>query len=168
MPAADKLDPYAVLGVARNATDAEIRAAYLELVARYHPDKHQGNPLEALAAEKMAEINRAHDILSDPDRRVAYDRGHAGFHASAPSAPVGRARSSRATKIIALILVLPLLLRFGRMLGRALVAIFRLGLEGTQWLRGTPFLAALVLLAAIVLVLALLRRRLKGRGKTAR
>lgn len=62
-------DPYAVLGVARTATPAEIRAAYHALVAQYHPDRHQGNPLAALASEKMIELNRAYETLSDPARR---------------------------------------------------------------------------------------------------
>ena len=62
-------DPYAILGVAPTASEAEIRAAYRALVAKYHPDRHQGNPLEELASAKMAEINRAYEILSDPVRR---------------------------------------------------------------------------------------------------
>jgi curved DNA-binding protein CbpA len=47
-------DPYSVLGVARTASDSEIRAAYHALVAKYHPDRYQGNPLEDLANEKLA------------------------------------------------------------------------------------------------------------------
>ena len=62
-------DPYAVLGVDRAASAAELRAAYRALVARYHPDRHQGNPLEDLASERMAEINQAYELLSDPARR---------------------------------------------------------------------------------------------------
>jgi curved DNA-binding protein CbpA len=68
-------DPYSVLGVARTASDSEIRAAYHALVAKYHPDRHQGNPLEDLASEKVAAINRAYEILSDPARRADYDSG---------------------------------------------------------------------------------------------
>jgi len=170
MSAAAELDPYAVLGVSRTASDAEIKAAYHELVARYHPDRHSGNPLEDLAAAKMAEINRAYEILSDPDRRADYDRGASGFRGfpgAAPRAGFGVARrpNSRLVKIIALLLALPLLIRFGGYLYRAVVALVRFVFESTQWLRGTPFAAALVLLAVLLLVFALLRRRrLKARG----
>jgi curved DNA-binding protein CbpA len=161
-------DPYAVLGVGRNASPTEIRAAYLDLVARYHPDKHGGNPLEGLAAEKMAEINRAHEILSDPQRRAAYDRGGGDFRGAGGGPPwprPGLARNSRAVKIIALLMALPLLLRFGRGLFRLLAVGFRAAYESLQGLRGTP--AALAgILAMVVLVTALLvrRRRLKKRG----
>ena len=74
MPEAEP-DPYSVLGVARTASDSEIRAAYRALVAKYHPDRHQGNPLEELAGARMTEINRAYEILSDPARRAAFDSG---------------------------------------------------------------------------------------------
>ena len=163
-PAANEPDPYTVLGVARTATDAEIRAAYRALVARYHPDKHSGNPLEDLAAEKMAEINRAYEILSNAERRAAYDGGTSGFRgaagpAGAPGFGAGPRKNSGFVKIVALLLTLPLLIRFGRFLVRALVALVRLGAEGTGWLRGTPFAAGLVLLATVLLVVALLRRR---------
>jgi curved DNA-binding protein CbpA len=73
--AAPEWDPYVVLNVPRRATGEEIRAAYLLLAARYHPDQHQGNPLEELASARMAEINRAYEVLSDPARRAAFDAG---------------------------------------------------------------------------------------------
>ena len=57
-------DPYEVLGVNKNASMDEIRAAYKELVKKYHPDKYQNNPLSSLAEEKMQEINEAYDYLS--------------------------------------------------------------------------------------------------------
>ena len=153
-------DLYAVLGVARNATDAEIRAAYRDLVARYHPDKHQGNPLEGLAAEKVAEINRAYAILSDRELRAEYDRGGPSFRAYSTSADAARSAASgrRARfvlKTLALVMLASLLLCFGRMLIGALRLLF----EGMGGLRGTPFAAGLVLLVVIVLVVALLRRR---------
>jgi hypothetical protein len=169
MTAASELDPYAVLGVSRNATDAEIKSAYRELVAKYHPDRHGGNPLEDLAAAKMAEINRAYEILSNPDRRADYDRG--GFRTvpggrTAAGFGVGRRPNSRVVKLIAFLLALPLLIRFGSYLYRALVALVRLVFESTQWLRGTPFALAMVLLAVVLFVFAIVRRRrLKGRGK---
>ncbi|MBE6020778.1 MAG: J domain-containing protein [Clostridiales bacterium] len=56
-------DPYEVLGVNKNASMDEIKAAYKELVKKYHPDKYQDNPLSSLAEEKMQEINEAYDTL---------------------------------------------------------------------------------------------------------
>ena len=53
-------DPYVVLGVARSATQAEIKAAYQALVGKYHPDLHPQNPLADLASERMAEIHLAY------------------------------------------------------------------------------------------------------------
>jgi hypothetical protein len=164
MPAT-AFDPYAVLGVGRNATPAEIRAAYRELVARYHPDKHSGNPLEGLAAEKMAEINRAYEVLSDPERRAAYDRGAGDFReASGPAwTRPGLARNSRAVKLIALLMALPLLLRFGRGLFRLLAVAVRAAYEGLQGLRGTPVALALVVALVVLVVVLLVRRRLKAK-----
>ena len=99
MMAKPEPDPYSVLGLARTAGDAEIRAAYHALVAKYHPDRYQGNPLEDLATEKLAEINRAYEILSDPARRADYDRGQAFWHAQpAPGRPIPPPRAlSRAS-----------------------------------------------------------------------
>lgn len=56
-------DPYAVLGVQRSATDAEIKKAYRELVRKYHPDNYHDNPLADLAEEKMKEINEAYEAV---------------------------------------------------------------------------------------------------------
>ncbi len=57
-------DPYSVLGVSRDATDEEIKAAYRELARKYHPDNYQDdNPLKELAKEKMQEINEAYDTV---------------------------------------------------------------------------------------------------------
>jgi curved DNA-binding protein CbpA len=160
MPPAD-FDPYAILGVGRNATEAEIRAAYLELVARYHPDKHTGNPLEGLAAEKMAGINRAYEVLSDPERRAAYDSGAGNFRVVSGPAwrRPGAARSSRAVKLVAILLALPLLLRFGRGLFRLLADGARAAYASLQGLRGTPVGLALALALVVLLVLLLVRRR---------
>lgn len=57
------MNPYEVLGVREGASDEEIKAAYKELVKKYHPDKYVDNPLADLAEKKMAEINEAYDIL---------------------------------------------------------------------------------------------------------
>ncbi len=57
------MNPYEVLGVSENASEAEIKAAYKELVKKYHPDKYNNNPLADLAEEKLQEINEAYDML---------------------------------------------------------------------------------------------------------
>lgn len=56
-------NPYEVLGIKPGASEAEIKAAYKELVKKYHPDKYINNPLADLAEEKMQEINEAYDTL---------------------------------------------------------------------------------------------------------
>ncbi|MEG1524004.1 MAG: DnaJ domain-containing protein [Clostridia bacterium] len=58
------MNPYKILGVSENATQEEIRAAYLELVKKYHPDKYTDNPLKELAGEKLKEINQAYEMLT--------------------------------------------------------------------------------------------------------
>lgn len=57
-------DPYQILGVPPNATDAEIKKAYRELAKKYHPDTYRDNPLADLAEERMKEINEAYDIIT--------------------------------------------------------------------------------------------------------
>ena len=70
-------NPYEVLGVARDASDADIKKAYHKLVMKYHPDK---NPGDKSAEEKFKDVNNAFDILKDPQKRAAYDRyGDAAF-----------------------------------------------------------------------------------------
>lgn len=70
-------NPYEILGVARDASDADIKKAYHKLVMQYHPDK---NPGDKSAEEKFKEVNNAFDILKDPQKRAAYDRfGDAAF-----------------------------------------------------------------------------------------
>lgn len=64
-------DPYEVLGVARNASDAEIKTAFRRLAALHHPDKNPGDPE---AQNRFKELNQAHQILSDPQKRAALDR----------------------------------------------------------------------------------------------
>ena len=75
---AEKKDYYATLGVGKNATEEEIKAAYKKLVKQYHPDLHPG---DKLAAEKFKEINEANEVLSDKQKRAAYDyeRDHPGM-----------------------------------------------------------------------------------------
>ncbi|MBD3192400.1 MAG: molecular chaperone DnaJ [Candidatus Heimdallarchaeota archaeon] len=79
-----KRDPYDILGVSRNATDAEIKKAYRKLARKYHPD---ANPDNKAAEEKFKEISEAYSILSDPQERAAYDRfGYAGISSDFGSA----------------------------------------------------------------------------------
>lgn len=73
-------DPYAVLGINRNATDDEIKSAYRELARKYHPDHYADNPLSDLAAEKMQEINSAYDEIMN-SRRSGSKKSGGGFHA---------------------------------------------------------------------------------------
>lgn len=56
-------DPYEVLGVSKDATDEQIKAAYKEQARKYHPDNYNNNPLSDLAEEKMKEINEAYDAV---------------------------------------------------------------------------------------------------------
>jgi molecular chaperone DnaJ len=69
---ADRPDYYKVLGVGKNASDEEIKKAYRKLARKYHPDANQG---DKKAEERFKGISQAHDVLSDPDKRKAYDRG---------------------------------------------------------------------------------------------
>lgn len=57
-------DPYSVLGVSPDASDADIKKAYRELARKYHPDNYAGNPLADLAEEKMKAINEAYDEVT--------------------------------------------------------------------------------------------------------
>jgi molecular chaperone DnaJ len=74
----EKRDYYEVLGVDRNATEADLKKAYRKLAKQYHPDVNPGNQ-EAEA--KFKEVNEAYAVLSDPQKRQQYDRfGHAGMN----------------------------------------------------------------------------------------
>lgn len=74
--AQEKRDYYEVLGVSKTATDEEIKKAYRKLALKYHPDY---NPGDKSAEEKFKEINEAHEVLSDPEKRKRYDQfGFAG------------------------------------------------------------------------------------------
>lgn len=57
------MDPYKVLGISSDATDAEVKKAYRALAKKYHPDNYVNNPLADLAAEKMKQINEAYDEI---------------------------------------------------------------------------------------------------------
>lgn len=77
-----KRDYYEVLGVDKNASEAEIKKAFRKMVLKYHPDRNRDNPKEA--EEKMKEVNEAYSILSDPKKKAQYDQfGHAAFDGTA-------------------------------------------------------------------------------------
>ncbi len=83
-------DPYQTLGVARNATDKQVRSAYLKLAKTSHPDL---NPGDAKAEERFKTVNAANDLLSDPERRARFDRGEidaAGHERPPPGPPPGQ------------------------------------------------------------------------------
>jgi molecular chaperone DnaJ len=70
-------DFYNVLGIARNADEAAIKSAFRKAAMQYHPDRNRDNPD---AEQKFKEVNEAYEVLSDPQKRAAYDRfGHAAF-----------------------------------------------------------------------------------------
>jgi molecular chaperone DnaJ len=72
-----KRDYYEVLGVARGASDADLKAAFRKLAMQHHPDR---NPGDNECEHRFKECNEAYEVLRDPDKRAAYDRfGHAAF-----------------------------------------------------------------------------------------
>ena len=74
---AEKRDYYEVLGVSRDATEADLKKAYRTLAKKYHPDM---NPDDKEAEQKFKEVNEAYGVLSDPDKKSKYDQfGHAAF-----------------------------------------------------------------------------------------
>ncbi len=74
---ADKRDYYEVLGVARDVAADDLKKAYRKLAVKFHPDK---NPGDKSSEDKFKEVGEAYDVLSDEQKRAAYDRyGHAAF-----------------------------------------------------------------------------------------
>jgi molecular chaperone DnaJ len=84
-------DYYKVLGVPKDATEAEIKKAYRKLARQYHPDANKG---DAKAEERFKEVSEANDVLSDPKRRKEYDEartlfGNGGYRPGGPAGPGG-------------------------------------------------------------------------------
>ena len=78
-------DPYSILGVARGASEKDIKSAYRKLAKELHPDRNKDNPK---AAEKFSDITRAYDLLSDKDKRARFDRGEIDIDGN-PAMPFG-------------------------------------------------------------------------------
>ncbi|SER35886.1 DnaJ C-terminal domain-containing protein [Sphingobium sp. YR768] len=78
-------DPYSTLGIARNASEAEIKSAYRKLAKELHPDRNKDNPQ---AAEKFSAATNAYDLLSDKDKRARFDRGEIDGDGN-PTSPFG-------------------------------------------------------------------------------
>jgi molecular chaperone DnaJ len=82
-----KIDYYELLSVERTANDGEIKTAYRKLAMQFHPDRNPDNPE---AEEKFKACSEAYSVLSDPEKRAAYDRyGHAAFNGSSSGAGAG-------------------------------------------------------------------------------
>ncbi|MFV0623432.1 DnaJ C-terminal domain-containing protein [Sphingomonas sp. ac-8] len=78
-------DPYATLGVARDASEADIKKAYRTLAKELHPDRNKDNPK---AAERFSQVTQAYDLLTDKDKRARFDRGEIDGDGN-PSSPFG-------------------------------------------------------------------------------
>lgn len=84
-----KRDYYEVLGVSKTASDDEIKKAYRKLAMKYHPDRNQGEKAKE-AEEQFKEVKEAYEMLSDSQKRAAYDQyGHAGVDPSMRGGPGG-------------------------------------------------------------------------------
>lgn len=81
-------DYYQTLGLSKGASEAEIKKAYRKLALEHHPDRNKGNKA---SEEKFKEVTKAYEVLSDPQKKQAYDQfGHAAFDPSASSGPFGQ------------------------------------------------------------------------------
>ncbi len=81
---ASKTDYYEVLGVSRDASEEELKKSYRKLAMKWHPDRNPDNPQ---AEDKFKEAKEAYEVLTDANKRAAYDQyGHAGVDPSAGAA----------------------------------------------------------------------------------
>lgn len=78
-------DPYSILGVSKGADEKAIKSAYRKLAKELHPDKNKDNPK---ASERFSDVTRAYDLLSDPQKRGAFDRGEIDDNGQ-PRSPFG-------------------------------------------------------------------------------
>ena len=83
-------DPYATLGVARTASEADIKKAYRKLAKELHPDRNKDDPKKAA---QFGQVTQAYDLLSDKDKRARFDRGEIDGEGN-PASPFGFARGS--------------------------------------------------------------------------
>ena len=144
---------YDVLGVGRGATAEEIRAASRALASQYHPDRHEGNPLSDLAEERLKAINAAYDVLSDPERRAAYDNDLAAGRVGVGPPP--RAVTAGARRLVRVAAVVIAAMVAFRLLA-PLVGSARAGLGA---LAGTPAIPIAALAAAVMLLVVIIRMR---------
>ena len=80
------MNPYEILGVKPGASQEEIKSAYRKLVKQYHPDQYENNPLKDLAQEKLAEINKAYDMLKNGGgNSSSYNSTSNGYNTSSNS-----------------------------------------------------------------------------------
>jgi DnaJ-class molecular chaperone len=84
MKSQNTIDPYQVLGIKKDASEAEIKEAYRTLMKENHPDVHQDEKKKADAEDRAKGINTAYDILSDKDKRAEYDMQGNRFGAGSP------------------------------------------------------------------------------------
>ena len=78
-------DPYSTLGIARGASEKEVKSAYRKLAKELHPDRNKDNPK---ATARFSEVTRAYDLLSDKDKRAKFDRGEIDIDGN-PAMPFG-------------------------------------------------------------------------------
>jgi len=78
-------DPYSILGLARSASEKDVKSAYRKLAKELHPDHNKDNPK---AAERFAQVTHAYDLLSDKDKRAKFDRGEIDADGN-PTMPFG-------------------------------------------------------------------------------
>ncbi|VVT24847.1 Molecular chaperone DnaJ [Sphingomonas sp. EC-HK361] len=78
-------DPYSTLGVARGASEADIKKAYRKLAKELHPDRNKDNPK---ASERFSQVTNAYDLLNDKDKRARFDRGEIDGDGN-PTSPFG-------------------------------------------------------------------------------